>query len=397
MPYISSMPSCDVCNGRSTLPSGCVNGTIAHAQGPSGTSVSRMVGMCPVSSLARWSDTSPNAWSCAAALRRSSSGSTSMSGFVSMIDSSRLPDRRNGDMAVHPMPIRRLTGRNGACILVLNPIQSSRFGRPRRRSHRTAGNPGGTPEGAGAVHARAGDAARRRRRPRGAPRDPQPARPVVGRRGSWLGRAPGRGAPGTAPTRRRPRARGLGRRGDDRGRGARGAARDAAVPRGRAAPRRARGVGGCTGWDADRGRRTARRAGCVLFEPDVSGLASPPFDGAVAWDCAGLEFAARSRRGVGHGHAPRGHVARSRWRRSTSRDSVADVGIGPAEQHRGDRCRRTSIVGSRCALIVLTADIVGAMRGGLRRGRRVLEGSRPVRRARRVVPGGAAPVCRRAR
>ena len=139
---------------------------------------------------------------------------------------------------------------------------------------------------------------------------------------------------------------------------------------------------------------TAR--GCVLLDPDVRGLASPPFDDAVDVGLRGCRVRARRRRRVGHGDAPSDHVAR----RAARGRPHADRRRGRHRAGRGRRGRsavRTSIAGTRSRSTVLAADVVGAMRGGLDGVGRVHEGAGPVRRARRFVPGRAAPVRRRAR
>jgi Acyl-CoA dehydrogenase, C-terminal domain len=108
--------------------------------------------------------------------------------------------------------------------------------------------------------------------------------------------------------------------------------------------------------------------GCVLLDREVRGLASAPFhDGpaneAVAWDCAGADFALGV--DVASGTVTRHPV--------TSLDAlpaadltrtVAAVGIGPAEdawELGGPDLDRWHAL----ALTVLAADVVGAMRGGL--------------------------------
>jgi hypothetical protein len=103
--------------------------------------------------------------------------------------------------------------------------------------------------------------------------------------------------------------------------------------------------------------------GCVLLDRDVRGLAAAPFEDAVAWDCAGAQFA------LGVDAATR---AVTRYV-VTSLDglpvadrtrTVATAGIGPAEdvwQLGGAELDRWLAL----ALTVVSADVVGAMRGGL--------------------------------
>ena len=106
---------------------------------------------------------------------------------------------------------------------------------------------------------------------------------------------------------------------------------------------------------------TAR--GCVLLRPDVGELASPPFDGAVAWDCAGATFAVAV-------DVPSGRVTHHRV---TALDpleaadltrTVAEISIGPAEEV-GEISAADLDRWYALALVVVSADVVGSMRGGL--------------------------------
>lgn len=108
---------------------------------------------------------------------------------------------------------------------------------------------------------------------------------------------------------------------------------------------------------------TGEIRGCVLLQPDLGTLAAPPFDGAVAWDCAGAQFAL----GV---DAESGTVAThpiTAFEPLEAADlsrTVARIDVGPAEDvweiSAADLDRWRSL-----ALVVVAADVVGAMRGGL--------------------------------
>jgi alkylation response protein AidB-like acyl-CoA dehydrogenase len=103
--------------------------------------------------------------------------------------------------------------------------------------------------------------------------------------------------------------------------------------------------------------------GCVLLRPDVAALSPAPFAGAVAWDCAGATFAlgvdTRSGRVVSHPVRALEPLPAADLTRT-----VAAVSLGPAEDvgvlSAADLDRWHAL-----ALVVLSADIVGAMRGGL--------------------------------
>lgn len=106
---------------------------------------------------------------------------------------------------------------------------------------------------------------------------------------------------------------------------------------------------------------TAR--GCVLLRSDLGDLASSPFDDAVAWDCAGASFAlgvdVRSGRVTSHAVTALDPLAAADLTRTT-----AEVSIEP-----GEEVGEISAAGLdrwyALALVVVSADILGAMRGGL--------------------------------
>ena len=106
---------------------------------------------------------------------------------------------------------------------------------------------------------------------------------------------------------------------------------------------------------------TAR--GCVLLRADVGALAPPPFDDAVAWDCAGAQFAL----GVDvSARAVSSHRVTSLvpLEGADLTRTVAGISVGPAEDvweiSAADLDRWHAL-----ALVAISADIVGAMRGGL--------------------------------
>ncbi len=103
--------------------------------------------------------------------------------------------------------------------------------------------------------------------------------------------------------------------------------------------------------------------GCVLLNRDLQTLASPPFDDAVAWDCVGAQFAlgvdVSSRTVTRHLVTSLEPLEAADLTRT-----VATVAVGPAEhvwEISADNLDRWHAF----ALVAVSADIVGAMRGGL--------------------------------
>ena len=103
--------------------------------------------------------------------------------------------------------------------------------------------------------------------------------------------------------------------------------------------------------------------GCVLLRSDLAALAAPPFDGAVAWDCAGADFAL----GVDVAEGALSLHPVTSFDPVEAADltrTVAEVVVGPAQEtwHLAEEALERW---HALALVGLSADTVGAMRGAL--------------------------------
>jgi Acyl-CoA dehydrogenase, C-terminal domain len=103
--------------------------------------------------------------------------------------------------------------------------------------------------------------------------------------------------------------------------------------------------------------------GCILLSSALRELASPPFDGSVAWDCEGAQFAlgvdVSSGRVTSHPVTTLEPLEAADLTRT-----VAKISTGPPEEV-GEISAADLDRWCALALVVVSADVVGAMRGGL--------------------------------
>jgi alkylation response protein AidB-like acyl-CoA dehydrogenase len=104
---------------------------------------------------------------------------------------------------------------------------------------------------------------------------------------------------------------------------------------------------------------------CVLLDRSLAGLATAPFDEAVAWDCAGAEFA------LGVATTATGATLLRFPIRSTTPLDAADLTRSVAQIEVGEPVGEFPLDADdlarwrALALVTTSADIVGALRGGL--------------------------------